>query len=114
GGAGIVFTESVHTEARGRISHHCLGLWNDQQRDQMKRVVAFIASQEAVPAIQLGHAGRKASVSRPWEGSRPIPVAEGGWESISASNRPFATGWPAPVPMSKAMIARSVEDFAQA
>jgi 2,4-dienoyl-CoA reductase-like NADH-dependent reductase (Old Yellow Enzyme family) len=114
GGAGIVFTESVHTEPRGRITRYCLGLWNDQQRDQMKRVVDFIASQEAIPAIQLGHAGRKTSVSRPWEGSLPIPAAEGGWEGISASDRPFAKGWIAPIPMTKAMIAQSVEDFAAA
>ena len=114
GGAGIVFTESVHTEARGRITHHCLGLWNDQQRDQMKRVVDFIASQEAIPAIQLGHAGRKASVTRPWEGNKPLAVLEGGWETTSASNRPFAAGWPAPTGMTREMIARSVEDFASA
>ena len=114
GGAGIVFTESVHTEPRGRITPHCLGLWNDQQRDRMKRVVDFIAAQGAVPAIQLGHAGRKASVTRPWEGTRPIPVAEGGWEVISASDRPFAAGWPAPAPMTRAMIRQSLEDFAKA
>jgi 2,4-dienoyl-CoA reductase-like NADH-dependent reductase (Old Yellow Enzyme family) len=114
GGAGIVFTEAVHTEPRGRITRYCLGLWNDQQRDRMKRVVDFIVSQEAVPAIQLGHAGRKGSASRPWEGTRPIPVAEGGWELISATNRPYAEGWPAPMAMTKAMIRRSIEDFAAA
>jgi 2,4-dienoyl-CoA reductase-like NADH-dependent reductase (Old Yellow Enzyme family) len=114
GGAGIVFTEAVHIEPRGRITHHCLGLWNDQQRDRMRRVVDFIAGQEAVPAIQLGHAGRKASVTRPWEGTRPVPVEEGGWEVIGASARPFAKGWHTPLPMSKSMIDRSVEDFAQA
>ncbi|HTM47236.1 MAG TPA: NADH:flavin oxidoreductase/NADH oxidase, partial [Bryobacteraceae bacterium] len=112
GGAGIVFTESVHTEPRGRISSHCLGLWNDQQRDAMKRVVEFIASQEAVPAIQLGHAGRKTSVTRPWEGSRPIPKEEGGWVGISSTDRPFAAGWPAPIRMTKEMIGRAAEDFA--
>ena len=78
----------------------------------MKRVVEFIGSQEAIPAIQLGHAGRKTSVTRPWEGGRPIPLAEGGWEGISASNRPFASGWTAPVAMTRSMIERSVEEFA--
>ena len=68
GGAGIVFTEVVHTEPRGRITNYCLGLWNDEQRDMMKRVTSFIESQEAIPGIQIGHAGRKASVARPWEG----------------------------------------------
>jgi 2,4-dienoyl-CoA reductase-like NADH-dependent reductase (Old Yellow Enzyme family) len=113
GGAGIVCTEAVHTEPRGRITSRCLGLWNDQQRDQMKRVVDFIASQEATPAIQLGHAGRKACVTRPWEGTRPVPVAEGGWEVISASNRPFAKGYPMPIPMTRSMIGQYMEDLAR-
>ena len=90
GGAGIVFTEAVHTEPRGRITHYCLGLWNDEQRDRMKRVVEFIAEQGAVPAIQLGHAGRKGSAMRPWEGSRPLASSDGGWLTIGASNRPYA------------------------
>ena len=114
GGAGIVFTEVVHTEARGRITPHCLGLWNDQQRDRMKRVVDFIAAQEAIPAIQIGHAGRKGSITRPWEGSRPIPPAEGGWQTISSTSRPFAEGWPAPAPMTRDTIGQSLESFAKA
>ena len=114
GGAGIVFTEAVHTEARGRITRYCLGLWNDQQRDRMKRVVDFISSQEATPGIQLGHAGRKSSVTRPSEGTLPVSVAEGGWEVIGPSNRPYAQGWPAPVPMDKASIRRCLDDFASA
>lgn len=114
GGTGIVCTEAVSIEPRGRISRYCLGLWNDQQRDQTKRVVNFIASQDAIPAIQLAHAGRKACVSRPWEGSRPVPVAEGGWQVISASPRPYADDYPAPLPMSKAMIEQFLEAFANA
>jgi 2,4-dienoyl-CoA reductase-like NADH-dependent reductase (Old Yellow Enzyme family) len=111
GGAGIVFTEAVNTEPHGRITHYCLGLWNDAQRDRMRRVVDFIASQEAIPAIQLGHAGRKSSVTRPWEGTRPVPVEEGGWEVIGPSPRPYADGWPTPVAMTKAMIARFLDEF---
>jgi 2,4-dienoyl-CoA reductase-like NADH-dependent reductase (Old Yellow Enzyme family) len=114
GGAGIVFTEAVHTEARGRITHHCLGLWNDEQRDQMRRVVDFIAAQDAIPAIQLGHAGRKASVKRPWEGSKPIPVDHGGWQPIAPSALPFAAGWPTPTAMTKAMIEEFVEQVTDA
>ena len=114
GGAGIVCTEATHTEARGRITHHCLGLWNDRQRDQMKRVAAFVESQEAVPAIQLGHAGRKGSTTRPWEGSRPLRPDEGAWETIAPSARPFAEGWPAPVAMTAATIRKTIDEFGQA
>src|SRR5262245_6751822 len=48
GGAGFVFTEVVHTEARGRITPHCLGLWNTEQRDVLARIVAFVKGQGAV------------------------------------------------------------------
>lgn len=113
GGAGIVFTEAVHTEARGRITHHCLGLWNDEQRDRMKRVVDFIAEQGSVPAIQLGHAGRKGSAMRPWEGSRPLAPSDGGWLTIGASSRPYAEGWPCPVRMSRDDIRQAIDSFAQ-
>jgi 2,4-dienoyl-CoA reductase-like NADH-dependent reductase (Old Yellow Enzyme family) len=61
GGSGIVCVEATHVEPIGRITHHCLGLWNDAQRDRLATIAAFIAGQGAVPAIQLGHAGRKAS-----------------------------------------------------
>jgi 2,4-dienoyl-CoA reductase-like NADH-dependent reductase (Old Yellow Enzyme family) len=114
GGAGIVFTEAVHTEARGRITNYCLGLWNNEQRDRMKRVVDFVGEQGAVPGIQLGHAGRKASAARPWEGSKPLPPSEGGWLTIGPSARPFADGWPAPAAMTQSDIRRAIDGFAEA
>ncbi|MFQ5660635.1 MAG: NADH:flavin oxidoreductase/NADH oxidase [Gammaproteobacteria bacterium] len=114
GGAGIVSTEAVHVEPRGRITPHCLGLWNDNQRDKLQRIAAFIAQQGAIPAIQLGHAGRKASVGRPWEGTRPIPKSAGGWEVISASDRPYANGWPVPTPMSHEEIKEAMKIFSNA
>ena len=114
GGAGIVFTEAVHTGPRGRITPFDLGLWNDQQRDRMRRLTEFIDSQDAVPGIQLGHAGRKALTTRPWEGTRPLPPAEGGWEVIAPLPVPFAEGWPTPAAMTPAMIRQSLDDLAAA
>ena len=114
GGAGIVFTEAVHIEPRGRITRYCLGLWNDEQRDAFKRIAGFVEDQGAVPAIQLGHAGRKASVGRPWEGTRPVPVNAGGWNVISCSEQAYAKGWPAPTAMTKDDIARSMDDLTAA
>jgi len=93
GGAGFIFTEAVHTEPQGRITPYCLGLWNDQQRDALKRIAGFIGEQGAVAGIQLGHAGRKASVGRPWEGTRPLTVKDGGWSIFGASRKPYADGW---------------------
>lgn len=114
GGAGIVSTEATHVEPRGRISPNCLGLWNDGQRDAFARIAAFVARQGAIPAIQLGHAGRKASVSRPWEGNRPLPPAEGGWEAIGPSPLPFAPEFPAPAAMDRDTIDRVIGAFAAA
>ena len=58
GGAGIVCVEATNTEARGRISPGCTGLWNDAQRDAFARIVTLIKSQGALAAVQIGHAGR--------------------------------------------------------
>ena len=106
GGAGIVFTEAVHTEPRGRITPHCLGLWSDAQGDAFRRIADFIGAAGAVPGIQLGHAGRKASVGRPWEGTNPIAVGDGGWPVVSASPRAYARGWPEPHPLTEAEISQ--------
>jgi len=114
GGAGIVSTEAVHTEPRGRITKYCLGLWNDAQRDVLTRIANFVETQGAVPAIQLGHAGRKASVGRPWEGTQPIPIEAGGWQPIAPSALAYAKGWPVPQAMDAATIAKSIDDFAAA
>jgi 2,4-dienoyl-CoA reductase-like NADH-dependent reductase (Old Yellow Enzyme family) len=72
GGAGIVFTEATHVSAIGRITHHCLGLWSARHQALLTRLAAIIARGGTVPGIQLAHAGRKASTTRTWEGSKPI------------------------------------------
>jgi len=77
GGAGFVFTEVVHVSAHGRISPYCLGLWNDVQRDALARITRFIKSQGAVAGMQLGHAGRKGSTNRPWEGGKRLTPEQG-------------------------------------
>jgi len=112
GGAGIVFTEVVHVEARGRITPYCLGLWNDDQRDKLARIVDFIAAQGAVSAIQLGHAGRKAAISRPWEGSEPLSPSNGGWELIGPSAEPYDDKSRTPTAMNQATIDEVAAAFA--
>lgn len=114
GGAGIVFTEAVHTEPEGRITKHCLGLWNDEQKDRLARIANFVDAQGAIPAIQLGHAGRKASVGRPWEGSAPLAPKDGGWSVIAPSAISYAKDWPVPTAMSGDDIRRSLDHLAAA
>jgi 2,4-dienoyl-CoA reductase-like NADH-dependent reductase (Old Yellow Enzyme family) len=92
GGAGIVFTEATHVSAAGRITPHCLGLWTDAHEALLARLAAIIARVGAVPGIQLAHAGRKASVSRPWDGSLPIPPDQGGWTPLGPTGEPAAHG----------------------
>jgi 2,4-dienoyl-CoA reductase-like NADH-dependent reductase (Old Yellow Enzyme family) len=111
GGAGIVCTEATHVSAEGRITAKCLGLWNEAQRDGLARIVAFIESQGAVPAVQLAHAGRKASIHVPWQGSGPHAIADGGWEVIGPSARAFAPGHHVPRAMSHEDIARVTAEF---
>ncbi len=114
GGAGIVCVEATHVEARGRITPGCLGLWNDTQRDALARMAAFIERQGGVPAIQLAHAGRKGSVSRPWEGTAPLRAGGGQWPVIGPSPLAFNTGWQVPQEMDAALIAEVTGAFAAA
>lgn len=114
GGAGIVFTEATHVSPEGRITPNCLGLWNDDQRDAFKKTVSFIEEQGAVPALQLGHAGRKASTARPWDGAGSLgPDTADGWQVIGPTALPFADFHP-PVAMDDDTIARVMDDFASA
>lgn len=114
GGAGIVFTEAVHVEPRGRITPNCLGLWNDQQRDALEQIVRGIKKHGALAGIQIAHAGRKASTARPSDGGKPLAPGAGGWETIGPSPIPFDEGYRAPESMDHGMIAAVLDSFASA
>jgi 2,4-dienoyl-CoA reductase-like NADH-dependent reductase (Old Yellow Enzyme family) len=117
GGAGIVSVEATAVEARGRISPYDMGLWNDEQIEPLARVARFVRAQGAVPAIQLAHAGRKASVDRPWTGGKPIaPGGNGGigWQVVGPSLIPFDAGYQAPEPLTADGVRAVVDAFARA
>jgi 2,4-dienoyl-CoA reductase-like NADH-dependent reductase (Old Yellow Enzyme family) len=119
GGAGIVFLEATAVLADGRITHGDLGLWCDEQIPALGRIAAFIRGQGAVPAIQLGHAGRKSSMSRPWEGNGPLTpdLIEAGsipWQTVAPSAEPIGPGWLTPRAMDEADLARVCDAFAAA
>jgi 2,4-dienoyl-CoA reductase-like NADH-dependent reductase (Old Yellow Enzyme family) len=105
GGAALVISEATAVEARGRISPNDLGIWKDEHMEPLARVTRFIASQECVPGIQLAHAGRKASTSRPWDGHHPLDSSQGGWLPIGPSAIPFDAGYQTPHEMTVADIA---------
>lgn len=87
GGVGMFMTEATAVSPEGRITSECAGIWNGDQRDQWARVAAFVRSQGAVPAMQLAHAGRKASDYRGFtaEAGKTKPIEEGGWTPVSPS-----------------------------
>ena len=76
GGAGAVFLEATAVEKRGRITHGDTGIWDDAHIPGLRRIAAFLKEQGAAPAIQLAHAGRKASMARPWYGNGPLTHAD--------------------------------------
>ncbi len=115
GGAGLVMTEAVAVSPEGRISPGDLGLWADGQVGPLARIASFLAAQGAVPAIQLAHAGRKASTKRPWEGGGRALPADGGWEPVFApSTVPFDEGWQVPEALDADGMARLAAAFAAA
>ncbi len=97
GGAGLVIAEATAVEARGRISPNDLGIWSDDHVPSLARIAGFIKSQGAVAGIQIAHAGRKASVNRPWDGGGPIEAGDPrSWPVIGPSPLPFADGYLVP------------------
>jgi 2,4-dienoyl-CoA reductase-like NADH-dependent reductase (Old Yellow Enzyme family) len=111
GGAGLVMTEATAVSPEGRISPADTGIWDDQQRDAWARVVEFLHGQGAAAAMQLAHAGRKASTRPPFEGRGPVPPGEGGWATVGPSSEAYP-GLPAPAPLDTAGVDRVVGDFA--
>ena len=120
GGAGLVFAEATAVEADGRRTHGDLGLWEDGQVEPLRPVARFIEAEGAVPGIQLGHAGRKASERRPWHGETPVDGedeaarGEAPWPAIAPSALPYADGWPTPKAMTEADIERAIAAFGTA
>lgn len=116
GGAGLVIVEATAVAPEGRISPGCLGLWNDEQAAGLARIAAAIKAGGAVPGIQIGHAGRKASANRPWEGDDHIPEGDPrAWHILGPSAIAFGANLPrVPTAMTRDDIARVRSDFAAA
>jgi 2,4-dienoyl-CoA reductase-like NADH-dependent reductase (Old Yellow Enzyme family) len=117
GGFGLVFTEVVSVLRDGRITHGDLGLWSDDHVAPLKRIADFIRAQGAVPAMQLGHAGRKGSMQRPWEGNGPLGPqqfarGESTWDIVSAVAQPLADGHLTPAALDAGGMARIRDAFA--
>ncbi|CAA7625133.1 NADPH dehydrogenase [Candidatus Terasakiella magnetica] len=112
-GPGLVVMEATGVSPEGRISPHCLGLYNDATEAALTRLVKALKSFGGGGAIatQLAHAGRKGGAATPWEGGK---FSKDGWPTISASNIPFDTDWPAPAAASTEDLARLKACFVEA
>jgi len=101
GGAGIVMMEATAVEKRGRITHGDVGIWDDGQIAGLRRICEFMKGQGAVPAVQLAHAGRKASMARPWYGNGPLTPADldrgdKPWATVAPTEKSLGEGWIVP------------------
>lgn len=114
GGFGLLLTEAAAVVPEGRITPHDVGLWSDEQALAWRPVVDAVHARGAQVAVQLAHAGRKASTYRPWSPAQgTVPPDDGGWVTVAPSAVPFP-GYAAPVALDTAGIAGVVEAFAAA
>lgn len=114
-GAGLLCLEATAVAPEGRITPGCLGLWNDENEAALAKVLRVLRAVSPIKlAIQLGHAGRKASSARPWDGGQLLAENEGGWSTIAPSAVPQIEGETAPVAMSKDDLERVKHAFVDA
>ncbi|HEX2652954.1 MAG TPA: oxidoreductase, partial [Xanthobacteraceae bacterium] len=111
-GTSLLVVEATAVERIGRISHSDVGLYSDNCEAAMARVVAYCRRVgTAKLGIQIAHAGRKASIQRPWEGGNPLGAGEDPWPTIGPSAIPFGPGWHTPREMSMDDMARVRDAF---
>lgn len=113
GGAGLVIVEATAVSPEGRISPWDTGIWNDNQVDAWKKITDVIRSHGAKSAIQIAHAGRKASIHRATSGVNSISIQDGGWQTVSPSDEAF-TDYEAPRKLATHEIHELVKDWQRA
>jgi 2,4-dienoyl-CoA reductase-like NADH-dependent reductase (Old Yellow Enzyme family) len=115
-GAALLTIEATAVTPEGRISYGDTGLWSDENEEAMARVLASVRRWSEMPiAIQLGHAGRKASTDKPWfDGGQIAPGEPNGWQTVAPSPIPFLDSENPPLELDRAGIQRLVQAFAEA
>jgi 2,4-dienoyl-CoA reductase-like NADH-dependent reductase (Old Yellow Enzyme family) len=110
GGAGLIIVEASAVSPEGRITPWCTGIWNDEQAKAWKKIVDLCHAHGAKMAMQLAHAGRKASNHRESSGVGTVPLSEGGWETVSSTSQAFGD-YDAPRKLSSSEISELVKAF---
>ena len=114
GAGGLVITEATHVSAVGRISKNCLGLYSDENEASLKKVIDFCKRYGVAKfGIQLAHAGRKGSVHRPSDGSKPLAAEEGAWTTLAPCALPYGPGWHTPAAITRAGLAEVKQQFVE-
>src|SRR5690349_15112703 len=115
-GAALLTIEATAVTAEGRISPRDLGLWSDDNETALGRTLESVRRWSDMPiAIQLAHAGRKASTRVPWEGGKQLPPGDpDGWQTEAPSAIPFGAGDQAPVALDRADLVRVRDAFVRA
>lgn len=116
GGAGLVIVEATAVQPQGRITHGDLGLWHEGQVEPLARIAAFLKQQGSAAGIQLAHAGRKASMQRPWHGNGPMNASDAArgehpWAVLAPTAVAVEPGWLMPKEMTLDDIAVLKRDF---
>ncbi len=114
GGVGMIIVEASAVAPEGRISPGDLGLWDDAQIGPLAQIASFIRAQGAVAAIQLAHAGRKASAALGWQEQRALSPAEGGWITLAPSPIAFGEGYACPQALDQDGITAVIAAFVAA
>jgi len=114
-GAGLMFIEATAVAPEGRISPDDLGLWSDETEAALARVLQPVRTYSSIPiALQLAHAGRKASTAVPWAGGQHLAPTSGGWQTLAPSTLPFAADDTPPLALDEAELQRIRNDFVTA
>ena len=114
-GAGMLIIEATGVTPEGRITPGCAGLWNDANEASFARVLKAVRQYSSMPiAIQLGHAGRKASCAVPWQGGKQLSSSAGGWQTVAPSVLPFSDTDIAPLALDKSGMQHIRDAFVQA
>lgn len=119
GGFGIVMTEATAIERDARIAYGDLGIWSDDHIPGLRRVCDFVRSVGAIPAIQIGHSGRKGASQRPWQGFGPLTEqnakdGEPAWPLVSPTREALGPGHVVPDQLSSDGIGEVLNSYAQA
>jgi 2,4-dienoyl-CoA reductase-like NADH-dependent reductase (Old Yellow Enzyme family) len=111
GGASLVITEASAVSPEARITPGDLGIWKDEHIPELKRITDFLHLHGSYAGTQLAHAGRKATMSVPWEKVRTIPASEGGWQPVAPSAIRFDEPYPLPTALDRAGMDKIIADF---